>query len=89
MYTTDPRIVSDALPIHEISFDEAAELSVFGGKVLHPATLKPAIRGGVNVRVASSSNPDEPGTFIVKEAKKETGYQGNFTSKGSIPAYRE
>lgn len=71
VYTTDPRIVSDALPIHEISFDEAAELSVFGGKVLHPATLKPAIRGGVNVRVASSSNPDEPGTFIVKEAKKK------------------
>jgi len=68
VYTTDPRIVPEAFPIHEISFDEAAELSVFGGKVLHPATLKPAIRGGVNVRVASSSEPDLPGTYIVKEA---------------------
>ena len=71
VYTTDPRIVPDAFPIHEISFDEAAELSVFGGKVLHPATLKPAIRGGVNVRVASSSDPEKPGTFIVKEAEKK------------------
>lgn len=69
VFTTDPRIVSDAYPIHEISFDEAAELSVFGGKVLHPATLKPAIRGGVNVRVASSSDPENPGTYIVKEAE--------------------
>jgi len=71
VYTTDPRIVSDAFPIHEISFDEAAELSVFGGKVLHPATLKPAIRGGVNVRVASSSDPDKPGTLIVKETENK------------------
>jgi aspartate kinase len=71
VYTTDPRIVPEAYPIHEISFDEAAELSVFGGKVLHPATLKPAIRGGVNVRVASSSDPDQPGTYIVKEAKEK------------------
>ncbi len=71
VYTTDPRIVPEAFPIHEISFDEAAELSVFGGKVLHPATLKPAIRGGVNVRVASSTAPEERGTYVVKEAKEK------------------
>ncbi|MAO64399.1 MAG: lysine-sensitive aspartokinase 3 [Balneola sp.] len=71
VYTTDPRIVPEAHPIQEISFDEAAELSVFGGKVLHPATLKPAIRGGVNVRVASSSDPDAPGTYIVKETEEK------------------
>lgn len=71
VYTTDPRIVPDAFPIHEISFDEAAELSVFGGKVLHPATLKPAIRGGVNVRVVSSTHPEKRGTFIVKEAEQK------------------
>ncbi|WP_020401930.1 lysine-sensitive aspartokinase 3 [Gracilimonas tropica] len=71
VYTTDPRIVPEAYPIHEISFDEAAELSVFGGKVLHPATLKPAMRGGVSVRVASSSDPDAPGTYIVKEADQK------------------
>lgn len=71
VYTTDPRIVSEARPISEITFDEAAELSVFGGKVLHPATLKPAIRGGVSVRVASSRQPDLPGTLIVNKAQEE------------------
>lgn len=71
VYTTDPRIVAEARPISEITFDEAAELSVFGGKVLHPATLKPAIRGGVKVRVASSKQPDLPGTLIVSKTSEE------------------
>ena len=69
IYTTDPRIVDDAKPITEISFDEAAELSVFGAKVLHPATLKPAIRKQIRVYVGSSIRPDQPGTWIVKETK--------------------
>ncbi len=71
IYTTDPRIVPDAKPITEISFDEAAELSVFGAKVLHPATVIPAIRKNIKVYVGSSMNPDEPGTWIVKETKSK------------------
>src|SRR5690625_6272138 len=39
IYTTDPKIVPDAKPITEISFDEAAELSVFGANILHSATM--------------------------------------------------
>ncbi len=69
IYTTDPRIVPGAKPITEISFDEAAELSVFGAKVLHPATMIPAIRKNIKVYVGSSMKPDEPGTWIVKETK--------------------
>ncbi len=71
IYTTDPRLVKEAHPISQISFDEAAELSVFGGKVLHPATLKPAIRSGASVRVLSSKEPSLPGTSIVNKAEKE------------------
>jgi len=71
VYSTDPRLVAEAKPIQEITFDEAAELSVFGGKVLHPATLKPAIRGDVKVRVASSKQPELPGTLIVNKAEDE------------------
>lgn len=66
IYTTDPRIVPDARPITEISFDEAAELSVFGAKVLHPATLKPAIRKSIRVFVGSSIHPERNGTWIVR-----------------------
>lgn len=73
IYTTDPRIVPDARPITEISFDEAAELSVFGAKVLHPATVVPAIRKNIKVYVGSSMEPGKPGTWIVKEAKNKPG----------------
>ncbi|MEX0649250.1 MAG: lysine-sensitive aspartokinase 3 [Balneolaceae bacterium] len=69
IYTTDPRIVKDARPITEISFDEAAELSVFGAKVLHPATMLPAMRKNIKVYVGSSIHPEQPGTWIVKETK--------------------
>jgi aspartate kinase len=71
IYTTDPRIVKTAKPITEISFDEAAELSVFGAKVLHPATMVPAIRKNIRVYVGSSINPEKPGTWIVKETKSK------------------
>lgn len=71
IYTTDPRIEPDAEPITELSFNEAAELSVFGAKVLHPATLKPAIRKSIKVYVGSSFYPDQPGTWIVKKTKDQ------------------
>ena len=71
IYTTDPRIVKTAKPITEISFDEAAELSVFGAKVLHPATMVPAIRKNIKVYVGSSIHPEKPGTWIVKETKSK------------------
>lgn len=72
IYTTDPRIVKGAKPITEISFDEAAELSVFGAKVLHPATMVPAIRKNIRVYVGSSIHPEKPGTWIVKNTREKS-----------------
>jgi aspartate kinase len=71
IYTTDPRICEEAVPITEMTFDEAAELSFFGAKVLHPATLKPAIRKNIKVYVGSSIYPDQPGTWIVKSTPEK------------------
>lgn len=71
VYTTDPRIVPEAKPITEISFDEAAELSVFGAKVLHPATMVPAVRKNIRIYVGSSMQPEKPGTWILKETKSK------------------
>lgn len=70
IFTSDPRLVADAQPIEEITFDEAAELSVFGGKVLHPATVKPAIRKGINVRVAHAQIPELSGTVILPNSER-------------------
>jgi aspartate kinase len=63
--TTDPNLCTDALRVPRMSFDEAADLAYFGAKVLHPATLVPAMRGNIPVWVLNSRNPDCPGTEIV------------------------
>lgn len=64
--TTDPRICPNAKPIDTISFKEAAELAVFGAKVLHPTTLTPALRANIAVFVGSSYESEAKGTWIKK-----------------------
>lgn len=64
--TTDPRICPNAKPIDVISFKEAAELAVFGAKVLHPTTLTPALRANIAVFVGSSYEAEAKGTWIRK-----------------------
>ena len=64
IYTTDPRLVTRARPIPEISFVEAAEMATFGAKVLHPATLQPALRQDIPVFVGSAKDPAAGGTWI-------------------------
>ncbi|MBO9668225.1 MAG: lysine-sensitive aspartokinase 3 [Bdellovibrio sp.] len=65
--TTDPRLCPQARPINEISFKEASELATFGAKVLHPATLLPAIRKNIPVFVGSSFDAEAKGTWVRKD----------------------
>lgn len=69
VYTTDPRITDKARPLPELSFEEAAEMATFGAKVLHPATIEPALRKNVKVFVGSSKEPENGGTWIVKDCE--------------------
>jgi aspartate kinase len=62
--TTDPRICPDALRVKTISFEEAAELAYFGAKVLHPATILPAVQKNIPVWVLNSRNAENEGTKI-------------------------
>src|SRR5207245_6831129 len=66
--TTDPRICPDARRIKVIGFDEAAELAYFGAKVLHTATVLPAIQKNIPVYVLNSLNPSCEGTRITTHA---------------------
>jgi aspartate kinase len=66
--TADPRVCPDALRVKVISFDEAAELAYFGAKVLHPATILPAVRKSVPVMVLNSRNAECEGTRIMSVA---------------------
>ncbi|HTV83380.1 MAG TPA: lysine-sensitive aspartokinase 3 [Acidobacteriaceae bacterium] len=62
--TADPRVCPDALRVKVISFEEAAELAYFGAKVLHPATILPAVKKNIPVFVLNSRNPENGGTRI-------------------------
>lgn len=62
--TADPSLVNNAKPLAVLTFEEAAELAYFGARVLHPATLKPAMRENIDVRVLNTFRPDAPGTIV-------------------------
>jgi len=66
--TSDPRVCPQALRVKVISFEEAAELAYFGAKVLHPATILPAVKKNIPVFVLNSRNPGCEGTRIVSLA---------------------
>ncbi|MFK8259218.1 lysine-sensitive aspartokinase 3 [Erwinia sp. AnSW2-5] len=69
IYTTDPRVVHSAHRIDEITFEEAAEMATFGAKVLHPATLLPAVRSDIPVFVGSSKDPSAGGTMVCNKTE--------------------
>ncbi len=68
MLTCDPTILPGGHRVRTISFSEAAELAYFGAKVLHPATVLPAIEKNIPVMILNSRRPQVEGTRIVSEA---------------------
>ncbi len=68
MLTCDPTILPDGHRVKIISFAEAAELAYFGAKVLHPATVIPAVEKNIPVLILNSRRPAVEGTRIVAEA---------------------
>jgi aspartate kinase len=84
VYTTDPRITDAARPLPELSFEEAAEMATFGAKVLHPATMEPALRQDIKVFVGSSREPEKGGTWIVRDCKTEPSYRAITRRKEQV-----
>jgi aspartate kinase len=64
MLTADPRVVANPRVVPHISFAEASELAYFGAKVLHPATIQPAVARDIPVRILNSKRAEAPGTLI-------------------------
>ena len=62
--TADPRYVKGAKVLPAISYREAAEMSYFGAKVIHPKTMLPAIEHNIPIRIKNTFNPSHPGTLI-------------------------
>lgn len=71
MHNNDPRIVEKTHPIHELSFDEAAELAYFGAKILHPTCILPAQKRNIPVLLKNTMQPEAIGTVISNIETKE------------------
>ena len=67
MLTADPRIIPGGHRVKSISFAEAAEMAYFGAKVLHPATVVPAIEKNIPVSILNSRRPEAEGTRITSD----------------------
>ena len=64
MHNNDPRVVDHTQPVHQLQFEEAAELAYFGAKILHPTCVQPAKYAGIPVRLLNTMAPDAEGTTI-------------------------
>jgi bifunctional aspartokinase / homoserine dehydrogenase 1 len=82
--SADPRIVTDAFVIPEISYEEAMELSYFGAKVIHPYTMVPAVEKNIPLLIRNSLNPVAPGTRIASAAATRRDSARAITGIASI-----
>jgi aspartate kinase len=71
MLTADPRVVPSPRVVPQLSFAEASELAYFGAKVLHPATILPAVAKNIPVRILNSRQPQNPGTLITATVERD------------------
>jgi aspartate kinase len=67
MHNNDPRFVDHTSAVHQLNFEEAAELAYFGAKILHPTCVQPAKYAGIPVRLKNTMDPDAEGTIINNE----------------------
>lgn len=88
MLTADPRKVSKAFPIPEITFEEAMELCHFGAKVLYPPTMQPAIDAHIPLVIKNTMNPSSGGTRIVETTVEHTYPITGISSISSIALIR-
>jgi len=82
--TADPRIVEKASPLDTLSFEEAAELAFYGARVIHPATMIPAVDQDIPIRVLNTHRPDFPGTLILGDLEEADRGVKSITSKSHI-----
>lgn len=86
MHNNDPRIVDKTQPVHQLQFEEAAELAYFGAKILHPTCVQPAKYANIPVRLLNTMDPEAEGTTISN--KSERGKIKAVAAKDNITAIK-
>ena len=84
MMSADPRVISNPRVVSRLSFGEAAELAYFGAKVLHPATIAPAVEHDIPVRILNARRPDGAGTEIAADAARLPGELAALACKRGV-----
>lgn len=84
MFTANPNLVPHAYSLHDISYEEAMELSHFGAKVLYPPTLQPLLDKSIEIHIKNTFDPDQDGTVISKSSKKNFRWVTGITHIDSI-----
>lgn len=84
MYTANPRIVAQAYPLKNVSYEEAMELSHFGAKVLYPPTLQPLQEKQIEILIKNTFVPEDEGTLISKSSKDNFRWVTGITHIDSI-----
>lgn len=84
MMTADPRLVGHAKIIPDISYQEAMELSHFGAKVIYPPTIQPVMKKNIPVWIKNTFAPDDYGTLIEKEVKKNGSSVRGISSMNKV-----
>ena len=83
--SADPRIVPAAFVLPEMTYEEAMELSYFGAKVLHSATIAPAVAKRIPILIKNTFNPGAPGTLISRKGADTAGdLAKGITSVGDL-----
>lgn len=72
MHNNDPRFVEETRPVHNLHFEEAAELAYFGAKILHPTCILPAREHNVPVRLLNTMDPSAEGTLIENNLERNS-----------------
>lgn len=86
MHNNDPRIVDKTDPVHQLHFEEAAELAYFGAKILHPTCVQPAKYANIPVRLLNTMSPEAEGTTISN--RTELGKIKAVAAKSNITAIK-
>lgn len=84
MMTADPRLVSNAKIIRELSYQEAMELSHFGAKVIYPPTIQPVMNKGIPVSIKNTFSPGDGGTLIHADIDKNGNTIRGISSIGNL-----
>jgi aspartokinase/homoserine dehydrogenase 1 len=82
--SADPKLVAAAFALPHISYEEAMELSYFGAKVLHSATIAPAVAKRIPLLIKNTFNPSAPGTLISRTAEDEGKLAKGITLEGDL-----